>query len=201
MTEKTDLRYHRTERLLKEAFMEQLAIKPVDKITIKDLADRAEINRTTFYRHYEDIYDLLESIEDEILHEILEMMQSFHPNKEDEVTLKYFNCFCQFIYDNRLIYKVLTTQQETKFIHKVLGIVGKYQEARRQNKEQGNNKDSSLQRGSCQDKTYMDFAITYAIGGVIGILHKWMAHNFKEPPIQVADYISKVFLDGMRNLF
>lgn len=196
MNEKSDLRYNRTERLLKAAFMEQLLVKSVEKITIKELTDRAEINRTTFYRHYEDIYDLLEAIEDEILGEILGMMQDFHPNREDEVTLKYFNCFCQFIYENRLIYQVLTTQQETKFIHKVLDIVGRYQEGRRNNE-----KNSSHQKGSCQDKEYMDFAITYAIGGVIGILHKWMAHDFHEPPFQVAGYISKVFLDGMRNLF
>ena len=62
--EKKDLRYSRTDRLLQEAFLELLKVKSVDRITIRDLTERAGINRCTFYHHYQDIYDLLEQIED-----------------------------------------------------------------------------------------------------------------------------------------
>ena len=60
--EKKDLRYSRTDRLLQEAFLELLKVKSVDRITIRDLTERAGINRCTFYHHYQDIYDLLEQM-------------------------------------------------------------------------------------------------------------------------------------------
>ena len=43
--------------------------KPLDKITVTELCRMAEINRATFYSHYNDCYDLYQSIEDEFLEE------------------------------------------------------------------------------------------------------------------------------------
>lgn len=51
-----------TKRLLKEALIELLLEKDLSHITIKDLSDRADINRSTFYSHYVDIYELLDEI-------------------------------------------------------------------------------------------------------------------------------------------
>ena len=90
--EKKDLRYSRTDRLLQEAFLELLKVKSVDRITIRDLTERAGINRCTFYHHYQDIYDLLEQIEDGVMEHVLEMMRGFHPNREEDVSRRYFEC-------------------------------------------------------------------------------------------------------------
>ena len=60
----------RTRSAIREALTEMLAVKPVGKITVQELIDRANICRTTFYAHYEDIYDLLSEVEDDILSEI-----------------------------------------------------------------------------------------------------------------------------------
>ncbi len=60
----------RTRSAIREALTEMLALKPVGKITVQELIDRANICRTTFYAHYEDIYDLLSEVENDILSEI-----------------------------------------------------------------------------------------------------------------------------------
>lgn len=60
----------RTRSAIREALTEMLAVKPVGKITVQELIDRANICRTTFYAHYEDIYDLLSEVENDILSEI-----------------------------------------------------------------------------------------------------------------------------------
>ena len=49
-----------TKRALATALKELLAQNPLDKITIQNLVDTAEVSRKTFYYHFEDIYDLLE---------------------------------------------------------------------------------------------------------------------------------------------
>ena len=55
-----DMRSRRTERHLMEAFGEAIADKPLNKITVKSLAEAAEVSKQTFYLHYTDIYDLAE---------------------------------------------------------------------------------------------------------------------------------------------
>ena len=53
-----DIRIEKTERAIKQAFMELRREKPVEKIRVKELCDRACINKSTFYAHYQDIYAL-----------------------------------------------------------------------------------------------------------------------------------------------
>ena len=58
MEQKSDLRVTKTRRLIKATFLELVQAKPVQKITVTELAKRAEISKGTFYLHYLDIYDL-----------------------------------------------------------------------------------------------------------------------------------------------
>ena len=53
-----NLRIKYTKMFLKNAILELLKEKPLNKITIQELCDKAEVNRSTFYAHYLDIYDL-----------------------------------------------------------------------------------------------------------------------------------------------
>ena len=56
--EKVDLRILRTRRLLVQAMAELLEEKDLQSVTISDIAERAMINRATFYAHFADKYDL-----------------------------------------------------------------------------------------------------------------------------------------------
>lgn len=59
-TEKNDPRYKRTRSLILQAFHELLAEKSFDVISVQDVTGRAQINRATFYAHFEDKYALLD---------------------------------------------------------------------------------------------------------------------------------------------
>ncbi|GHO47780.1 TetR/AcrR family transcriptional regulator [Ktedonospora formicarum] len=58
--EHADLRVRRTHKLLWEALMAELSERPFEEVTVKDICERAMVHRTTFYKHYEDKYALLE---------------------------------------------------------------------------------------------------------------------------------------------
>ncbi|MCL4486750.1 MAG: TetR/AcrR family transcriptional regulator [Chloroflexi bacterium] len=58
---KVDPRVRRTRQLLMQAFVELLKEKSFDSITVQEIADRATVNRATFYAHFEDKYVLLEN--------------------------------------------------------------------------------------------------------------------------------------------
>ena len=60
--EKTDLRILKTRKAIKEAFLTLIYSKGYDRMTIQDIADEAMINRNTFYLHYVDKIELMESL-------------------------------------------------------------------------------------------------------------------------------------------
>ena len=58
----TDLRYVKTERAIRDAFFELLEESDFDKVSVTDITQRAQINRNTFYLHYSDKFNLVNSI-------------------------------------------------------------------------------------------------------------------------------------------
>lgn len=66
-----DLRVRRTQKNIREAFISLADKKKINKITIKELAETAMINKATFYLHYHDLEDLVSELEDEIIRDIL----------------------------------------------------------------------------------------------------------------------------------
>ena len=66
MTEqKQDLRVVRTKEAIRSAFKALVCELPYEKVTVKAIADRANINRNTFYLHYETTDDVLREIQAE----------------------------------------------------------------------------------------------------------------------------------------
>lgn len=62
-TKKTDY----TKKLLQTALIDTIEDKPFSKITVNDIVSRAHLNRSTFYRYYDDKYQLLETIENRLI--------------------------------------------------------------------------------------------------------------------------------------
>lgn len=74
---KADTRVQITKQMLKTAILELLREKSIDKITVKELCDRAGLNRGTFYLHYDSPIALLKDIENQFLEENTKLFQSF----------------------------------------------------------------------------------------------------------------------------
>ncbi|WP_217563019.1 TetR/AcrR family transcriptional regulator [Paenibacillus sp. GbtcB18] len=70
MNKKTDLRILRTKHSIRKAFYELIQEKGYEAITIQDIADQAMINRNTFYLHYQNKPDLLDTCMNELLSEL-----------------------------------------------------------------------------------------------------------------------------------
>lgn len=65
-----DLRQQRTRRSIVNAFLMLRSEKALEKITVRELSERAEIHKATFYLHYHDIFELSEQLECEVIDEI-----------------------------------------------------------------------------------------------------------------------------------
>lgn len=90
-----DLRKKKTLRNIRNAFIELRSRKPLEKISVTELADKAEISKATFYLHYRDIYDLSKQLQDEVIQNILQSMdipRLYEDNLKD-ITDQLFRAF------------------------------------------------------------------------------------------------------------
>ena len=71
-----DLRIKKTKRAIRTAFYELIKEKPLEKITVTEIAARAEINKATFYAHYETIHDLVDQLEQEAVAEVISQLNT-----------------------------------------------------------------------------------------------------------------------------
>ncbi len=62
-----DLRVIKSQKAITDAFLEIRTKKELRKITVKEICEKAMINKSTFYSHYNDIYDLSDKVESEII--------------------------------------------------------------------------------------------------------------------------------------
>ena len=75
MAEKVDRRVRKTKAQLRAGLARLMQKKSIKEITVKELVDEVDINRSTFYLHYSDIYQMLESIETELMDEIAQVIE------------------------------------------------------------------------------------------------------------------------------
>ena len=105
----------KTKAAIRAAFAEMLEEKgDLDKITVTELVRRADINRSTFYLHYSDIYDIVSEIENSLMNEILD---NFGNTRES-----LFQCLenlLDLVHRNETMYRqVLTTDSPVYFLRR-----------------------------------------------------------------------------------
>ena len=101
-----DLRVQRTKKALITTFSDLLETKSFDNITIQDLCEKANVRRSTFYRHFNDKYDLL----NHIVGTLIEYFRTLHlPEINPKDPRQFFNKFMKdillFISDNKAMVK------------------------------------------------------------------------------------------------
>lgn len=72
---KSDARTRYTEKVIRDSFLSIMEEKPYSRITVKEICQKAEINRATFYNHYKDVYDLMDRLEERILASVDALVQ------------------------------------------------------------------------------------------------------------------------------
>lgn len=76
MNREGNSRHRETEQRIQEALLALLECKALKEITIRELCERAKVNKATFYRHYQDIYALADKMEDSIHAGLLRLLDA-----------------------------------------------------------------------------------------------------------------------------
>ena len=111
---KTNQRTSLTKRLMKDALLRMLEKDPIERITVAGLCREAEINRTTFYRHYQIPKQVLDEIAED---EAKEIKRRLLPS--DTALHQNIPLLCRYIFEQRrlhtLLYKNFDTQMALDF--------------------------------------------------------------------------------------
>ena len=174
MENKESRRVKMTKLLLKEALIELMEIRPISKITIKDICETADLNRSTFYAYYTDQYFLLKEIENDIIAET----PSINLYK-DEPLESILSEFFAFIDDNKQIYKILFENSESVFRDRILAKVFN------RPAENGN------WVGDMDLNDNMHIRMLMCAFGGLTMVEKWIFGEFKTSPSHLARVLAE----------
>jgi len=124
---KTDRRVRKTEAQLKLGLVRLMQKKSIREITVKELVEEVDINRSTFYLHYTDIFHMLESFENELTDEFLVCLNTiFEENKsnKDKAQASLLNLFLLFDKNRELCKALLGPNGDPAFCHKIEKLIG-----------------------------------------------------------------------------
>lgn len=187
MINSTDPRYDRTESDLLDAFKILAGQKALNKISVSEITKLTGVTRSTFYNHYEDMPAFINAMEDRIIDEIFQIMNSFKPEGNLEICHQFFRSLCEYMKANRFLMIIIATPEAYDFVEKALTMFHRYVRLIL---------EKSSKTGLAQEK--YSYAVAYAIGGVVGILHKFAVDNCQESSDKVSAFLTESFLDGMR---
>lgn len=110
-----DRRVDRTLANIRHALTELLLEKDADRITVKELSERADINRKTFYMHYTGIPDLIRKIEDELAGQFLSILSGTDFFAPDFNIYRLMDSFNDIISSDMELYRRLLSSEYSHF--------------------------------------------------------------------------------------
>ena len=162
-----DRRTAYTQMVIKDSLYKLLEKKHLSEITVKELCEMADINRSTFYRNYQDVYDLFEKLEEQLTE------SAFHDHDLENDRYRLL----EIIYQNQPFYReFFDSHLESRYIRNTVRKM--YDEM----------KEILIQRGTYDAKT---FAVSYQYNyyGVIGVIRKWLDGGCKNKPRELGDIL------------
>ncbi len=178
MSHKKDLRVQRTQTAIREAFLDLVVAVGFEQLTIQQIADRAKINRVTFYRHYDDKYVLAESL----MESLFQFSSDFDTDPLAETTrmfehIRDYADFYRAAVDSNGIPNFterMIAEIETRFRYQ-MAPVG-YDEA--------------------QATMPIELPVRYLAAAQIGFVRWWLENGLPFPPQQAAQYLLDLHLNG-----
>lgn len=180
-------RVRETKKKIKDAFLELYKQKRIEKISIKEITAKAQINRGTFYVYYIDIYDLQEKIEDEAIEEIkkhaVPVIKTLLMNKKLDVEMMPK----EFFYEEHAMLELFFGESaEIRAVKKLKKLM---RENIIETLELKNDKDTI-------ERVKLKYALEYITSAQLGIIGYWFRDKMGLPMEELGEIIEKINLNG-----
>lgn len=186
---KDDQRTRMTKNLLQGALVALLGERPLKDITVKELCQKADVNRSTFYLHYYDIYDLMEELEGSISSELNKAIGDVLFQKEQNAFSTFYTAiFALFAKHAELCTILLGENGDKAFVSRLFAM--------------GREKCISewLRLYPRAARAQADFYYTFVSSGCVGILQRWFDSGCRERPEEIAKQVERLVSHSIATL-
>ncbi|MFC0016048.1 MULTISPECIES: TetR/AcrR family transcriptional regulator [Allobacillus] len=187
MNKKLDRRKKYTRMVLKDSLMESLKEKPISSVTVKEICEQADINRSTFYTHYSDQYDLVEQIESELINDMEKYLNSVNFEMDEEakeMTERLLDYLASRADDCKTL---LNYEGDSTFQRKVTSVAYRF----------------ILNEGMTAkniDPSISEYISSFIVNGSIQMMKLWLYNNMDRSPKEMSQLINDFINKGLYGL-
>lgn len=178
-----DRRVQKTKRALRSALFELIKEKDLNEISVTELTQKAEINRSTFYFYYKDIYDMMEQIQNEI-YDVVEndlISTDFKFNRLSDYT-SYIERFLEYSKENAEVCRfVIMNDCQNKLAKKILDSLLKQVP----DSKQGYDENDSRR-----------YLTSFALSAFQGTIIEWLNDGMPVSTKEMASFLSMTYVLG-----
>ena len=186
--EKMDRRVRKTRAQLRAGLARLMQQKNIKEITVKELVDEIDINRSTFYLHYTDIYQMLQSIEGELMEDILEAIKEhpLDPGMKEEGYSFAIQLFRILAANKDICAALMGPNGDMAFVEKIDKLV----------------EDAVLPELFTmfpQNVNDIKYAYAFCINGCVGMIKCWLTGDSDDTPEHMAYLTHNIISEAPRN--
>ena len=170
MNTKNNQRYKESEKRMQDALMKLMENRELEDVTVTDICKEARVNRTTFYAHYQDIYDLMARVERLIRQELLEDFRARGVGMQNVFHHDYLLLFLRHIRRHGNFYRICLRHRIKFPLEEGFGQLWETVV-----------KPHCRQRGVTDEGTML-YYFTFYQAGFTSLLRKWVEDGCRETP-------------------
>lgn len=182
-----DRRVQRTQQALSNALVALILEKGYAAVQVKDIAERANINRASFYLHYKDKDDLMVACVEATFNELASALRPLDLRHFDEVDLGHLQqtAIFQHLADHALFYRAMFCVPA--FVERAENYIVRY--ARR--------RIAPLLRASKGQTVPPDLMLHAVAGTLVSAVRWWLSQDKPVPPEQIAEQVLRLVMPGV----
>lgn len=165
MNTRNNRRALKSQETIEKAYIQLLDMHDTMKITVKSICELAKVNRSTFYAHYTDVFDLEKKIEEKWSIQLKEIFEAASHDKT-----KIYDAFCgmfHFIREHKVFYKVFLKYNNLTVLKTIL----------------------TATDTEASDRDHNNYHISFFTAGVSEMIRIWLNNNCQEKPEEMAQII------------
>lgn len=181
-----------TKQLIKNMFIDLYINRSIDGISVREVTDKAGLNRGTFYIHYQDIYDLLDEIEDEILDDLNKMISKLKDFTAQNANLETIRPV--------LVQALGYVKDKSKYFKALLGANGSPSFLKKVKQVAKLNFLDKLKDENRLGE-FSDYMVEYIVAANVGIIVYWLETGMKISADELTNLMSRIMLSGPLTYF
>lgn len=183
-----DRRVIRTKKAIRNAFAQLLLIKDMEDITVKDIADLADINRKTFYSYYSGVYRIVEEIENEIVETFKATVRDVPFQTLVEEPYLLFSKLSAIINEDMDFYEPLMKANRNA------SLVTKVGDMLKQMVKESYAPQSRI------DESSFNIMVDFTFSGMFSVYQSWFNSSRRQSIEEISRTVSKLCFEGINGL-